>query len=89
MPDYLFNLLMSYLDALWISDGMVQEQITCFLKIPIFRYFKFFLAFDILQDGFDAAVFDDQTKAIFWSNSINLFTIVASEQDAQVNELWI
>jgi len=79
---------MFYLNRGRILDEGVQKQLTSFLVGPVL-WNGVSLGVQILQDSFDVLVLSDHCNSSSWSNVFDRVAVIASKQNAQIDELFV
>lgn len=76
----------TYLNGFWISNFGMEEQLSSLFIIPVFWH-NVFAFVDVFEDIFDTFELLNQFDGTFWSDTTNRFAVIATKQDAQIDEL--
>lgn len=76
----------TYRNSLWISNHWVDKELTGLLVVPIFGHSVLF-SVDIVKNLFNGLELFDKLNGSFGADTTNGFTIIAAQQNTQIDEL--
>jgi hypothetical protein len=80
------NTQKTYLNFIWISNFWFQEKLSSLTVQPVISN-RILISVYILEDSFQISMLFNQIHGPFGSNTFNAVTVVATQQNAQINEL--